>query len=150
MGAGDEADLTVDPAGTAVISGGLCATARDYARVGALVAADGVAAGRPVVPAAWVRSLGRGDPGVFASGSHGDQALRWTGYARKWWSGERLIAARGIHGQLVAVECETGVVVAILSSCPDELDPVEERGQLALVQAGVAACAGGTTKAGAD
>ena len=46
LGAEQDAELTVDPAGTAAIGGGFCATLRDYARLGALVA-DG---GRGIVP----------------------------------------------------------------------------------------------------
>ena len=62
MGAEQDAELTVDPAGTAAIGGGFCATLRDYARLGALV----VEGGRGVVPASWIARLGRGDADVFA------------------------------------------------------------------------------------
>src|SRR4051812_17773404 len=110
LGAGADADLAVDPAGTAVISGGFCATARDYARLGALVC-DG---GDGTVPAGWLAGLGAG------------------GYASQWWTWHGWIAAQGIHGQLIAVDRDSGVVVAILSSWPDAEDDAAERAQLEL------------------
>src|SRR5919112_911276 len=50
MGAEHAAALTVDPAGTAAIGGGFCATLRDYTRLGLLVLADGGG----IVPAGWI------------------------------------------------------------------------------------------------
>ena len=54
LGAERDAEVTVDPEGTATIGGGFCATLRDYTRLGLLVA-DG---GRGVVPADWIAALG--------------------------------------------------------------------------------------------
>jgi CubicO group peptidase (beta-lactamase class C family) len=135
MGAEREADLTVDPAGTAVASGGFNATLRDYVRAGALVLGDGTVDGRRVVAREWVRSLGDGDPEVFARDPR--RSADWPGgaYARQWWRLRGRTAARGIHGQLIAVDRDAGAVVVILSSWPDAEDPAEQAAQWSLVEA---------------
>jgi CubicO group peptidase (beta-lactamase class C family) len=104
QGAEHDALLAVDPAGTAVISGGFCATLRDYVRVG-LLARD--AALEVEVPIE--------DPRAIAYGTH-------------WWRLDaRTIAARGIHGQLITVGAD--VVTVVLSSWPAATDPRLEAAQ---------------------
>jgi CubicO group peptidase (beta-lactamase class C family) len=139
MGAEHEADLTVDAEGTAVACGGFCATLRDYARMGALVLADGVVDGRPVVPREWVRSLGEGDPAVFAHDPRRSAAWPGGAYARQWWRLGGRTVARGIHGQLIAVDRDADVVVAIVSSWPAAEEPAEQAAQWSLVEAVTAA-----------
>jgi CubicO group peptidase (beta-lactamase class C family) len=117
LGAERDADLAIDPAGTAVISGGFCATLRDYARLGRLVLAGGEHGGRQVVPRAWIAELGG------------------STYRNQWWRIDGRAVARGIHGQMVAVDARAGVVVAILSSWPEATDAAQEAGQHALVAA---------------
>jgi CubicO group peptidase (beta-lactamase class C family) len=121
LGAEQDAELTVDPAGTAAIGGGFCATLRDYARLGALVAEGG----RGIVPAGWIERLGRGDASAFARRTVTE--IGGDGYRNQWWSRDGRTLARGIHGQLIAVDSET--VVTILSSWPDALDPALEAAQ---------------------
>jgi hypothetical protein len=118
MGAGTDAELTVDLAGTATISGGFCATLRDYARLGALVAAGG----RGVVPGAWLDALGDGDPAAFARCVAPEDASGADGYRNQWWRRDGRVVARGIHGQLITVDRATDTVVTILSSWPDATD----------------------------
>lgn len=118
LGAERDAELTVDPAGTAAIGGGFCATLRDYARLGALVA-DG---GRGIVPASWIERLGRGDPNAFARSTTPESSVGVEGYRNQWWRRDGRTAARGIHGQLIAVDATTATVVTILSSWPDASD----------------------------
>jgi CubicO group peptidase (beta-lactamase class C family) len=122
MGAEHGAELTVDPAGTAAIGGGFCATLRDYARLGALVAEGG----RGVVPAAWIERLGRGDADAFARSTVPESGAGADGYRNQWWRRDGRTLARGIHGQLVAVDAATETVVTILSSWPDATDPALE------------------------
>jgi CubicO group peptidase (beta-lactamase class C family) len=55
MGAEQDAEITCDGLGTAIHDGGMCATARDLARLGGMLLAAGEAAGRRVVPAGWLR-----------------------------------------------------------------------------------------------
>lgn len=120
LGAEHDALLTIDRAGTGVISGGICACLRDYARLGRVVA-DG---GAGVVPSDWVDSLGRGSSDAWAAGT-ADPATRpgTTGYANQWWCFDGRPTARGIHGQMVTVDRDAGIVIAVLSSQPEALDP---------------------------
>src|SRR5215218_668432 len=76
LGAERDAELTVDPAGTAAIGGGFCATLRDYTRLGLLVLADGGG----IVPAGWIDRLGRGDDLAFARCTIPDTTSRASGY----------------------------------------------------------------------
>jgi CubicO group peptidase (beta-lactamase class C family) len=121
LGAEHDAELTVDPAGTAAIGGGFCATLRDYARLGLFVAES---------DAAWIDALGARelarptDPGIISGAS---------GYAGQWWRRDGRLMARGIHGQLIAVDRERELVVTILSSWPDATDPELEAAHRALV-----------------
>ena len=132
MGAEHDAELAVDPAGTAVISGGFCATLRDYARLGALTLGGGV--GR-MVPADWLAGLGEGDEDALRRCTDPALVDGVSGYGRQWWRRDGRIVARGIHGQLVAAEPETGMVVTILSSWPTATDTAADLGQRRIVQA---------------
>jgi CubicO group peptidase (beta-lactamase class C family) len=129
MGAEADAELTVDPAGTATIGGGFCATLRDYARLGALVA-DG---GRRIVPAAWIDALGAGDADAFARCTVPETTAGSEGYGRQWWRRDGRTMARGIHGQLIAVDRARQTVVVVLSSWPEATDPALDAAQRAVV-----------------
>ena len=96
VGAERDALLTVDGAGTAAIGGGFCATLRDYARLGRLVADDGGG----VVPAEWVAALGSGDAAAFARSTVPGAGSGAEGYRNQWWRRDGRPMARGIHGQL--------------------------------------------------
>jgi CubicO group peptidase (beta-lactamase class C family) len=116
LGPEHDADLTVDPAGTAAIGGGFCATLRDYSRLGALVLENG----RDIVPERWIAQLGDGDPAAFVLGPNGASGA--DGYRNQWWRRDGGPTARGIHGQLITVDRRARVVVTILSSWPDATD----------------------------
>ena len=112
IGAEADAELTVDPTGTPVISGGFVATLRDYVRVGAFV-------------------LERDLPGL---GELAIEDPRAVGYGAQWWRlGGGVLAARGIHGQLIAVDRATATVTVMLSSWPAATDQDAEAAQFALV-----------------
>ena len=112
IGAESDAELAVDPAGTPVISGGFCATLRDYVRLGAFV-------------------LERSFSGL---GSRPIDDPRAVGYGSQWWRlpGD-VLAARGIHGQLVAVDRGASTVTVMLSSWPAATDQDAEAAQFALI-----------------
>jgi len=112
-----DAQITVDPAGTAAIGGGFCATLRDYTRLGALVAENG----RGIVPQSWVARLGEGDPSAFADTTSKERSGA-DGYSNQWWRRDGRPTARGIHGQLITVDRSANVVITILSSWPDATD----------------------------
>lgn len=118
IGAEADAELAVDPRGTPVISGGFCATLRDYARLGLLVAEDPTLA----------RRLGSG------SLEHATVPVSAQGYANQWWRRDGAICARGIHGQLIAVDPDTSSVLTILSSWPTAVDAKLDAGQRVLVR----------------
>ncbi len=125
LGAGHEADLAVDAAGTAVASGGFCATLRDYARLGRLVLDGGRVAGRTVVPQDWIATLGAGDPAVFArSPEYGDR-IPGGAYRNQWWRIDGRTVASGIHGQLICVDPASRTVLVVLSSWPAALDDAD-------------------------
>jgi hypothetical protein len=126
LGAERAALLTVDGSGTAAISGGFCACLRDYARLGQLVAD----AGAGIVPDAWVDSLGDGSPEAWSAATVDPEARAGTtSYANQWWCLDGRPTARGIHGQLVTVQRPSGVVITVLSSQPQALDPRLTRAQ---------------------
>jgi CubicO group peptidase (beta-lactamase class C family) len=129
LGAEADAELAVDPAGTAVISGGFCATLRDYARIGQLVLQDGAG----IVPADWLPGLGVGPEAAFAGRVRSGADTGETGYGSKWWTVDGRVVARGIHGQLIAVDRDRGVVVAMLSSWPTATDATAEAAQRRVV-----------------
>jgi CubicO group peptidase (beta-lactamase class C family) len=131
LGAERDAVLAVDRAGTAAIGGGFCATLRDYARLGRLVAEGGGG----IVPAAWVAELGRGDGAAFARATY---VTDDDGYRSQWWRRDGRPTARGIHGQLVAADPASQTCVVVLSSWPDALDPARDARQRSLV-AGIVA-----------
>ena len=112
LGAEADAELAVDPAGTPVISGGFCATLRDYVRLGAFV-------------------LERSFSGL---GARPIEDPRAVGYGAQWWRlpGD-VLAARGIHGQLIAVDRGRRTVTVVLSSWPAATDPDAEAAQFALL-----------------
>ncbi len=97
-----------DGYGVAFALGGLNLTLRDYARMGEMFRQDGRFRGRQIVPAAWVAESttpsARTAPGQLQ-------------YGYQWWmpadarDGEFL--ARGIYGQYVYIDKQSGTVVAV-------------------------------------
>ena len=125
MGADHDAEITCDGVGTAIHDGGMCATARDLARFGMMLLGDGEAAGRRIVPAAWLRESWAVDPDVrdaFAR-SVSEPYLPGGWYRNKFWFVPRahgdVLLCLGINGQMLYVAPGTGTVAAKLSSWPD-------------------------------
>jgi CubicO group peptidase (beta-lactamase class C family) len=116
-----DADLTVDPGGTAVADGGYCIAARDFARLGQLALNRGMAADRRVVPAAWITEYQTPNHRPFHPASYGAD---WPGasYHNQWWQMDGRLFAVGVNGQLIAVDYDTETVVVILSSAPEPND----------------------------
>ncbi len=130
MGAELDADLTVDPAGSAVADGGFCVSLRDFARVGLLLAEGG----RDVVPQPWVEESLRGDPKAFESTSYGAD-LPGGSYQNQWWHFDGRTFALGIHGQMIAVDVKAQLVVVFVSSAPAPSDPAVRDAERRLVAA---------------
>jgi CubicO group peptidase (beta-lactamase class C family) len=117
LGAEQDADITVDPAGSPRAAGGLCITPRDMARLGQLVVEDGAG----VVPAAFVEDLrSGGDPALWAAGEWAEW-LPGGAYRSCWYQPRTdpgVAIAIGIHGQLIYADPARRVVVAKQSSWP--------------------------------
>jgi CubicO group peptidase (beta-lactamase class C family) len=130
MGAEFDAEITVDARGNPMADGGICATLRDLARFGQLYLQRGLAAGRPVVPAAWIDDTIRGAADgaqAFAGGDGSPGYPAGAHYRNCWWIREPdlpFFQASGINGQNVFVHVPSQTVVAKLSTWPAALSPV--------------------------
>jgi CubicO group peptidase (beta-lactamase class C family) len=128
LGAQTDAQITVDRAGAARCTGGLCATARDLARLGQLVADGGVRDGRQILPAAWLEDLWAGGDreawrkGQFAPAFPGREMSYRGGWYRIHGDPDFLFAM-GVHGQNLFIDRASGLVIAKLSSVANPFDP---------------------------
>ena len=64
-----------DPTGRELALSGLCATLRDYGRLGLILQHDGHWNGRQILPAAFTESLKNPDPATFDMPGHDDYPL---------------------------------------------------------------------------
>jgi CubicO group peptidase (beta-lactamase class C family) len=129
MGAEDRAYITVDRKGLARCAGGLCATARDLARLGQLITDDGQRAGRPIIPASVIDDIAdNGDAGAWRNGEWGksfasiSQNMR---YRSGWYLVDdepKTMFAMGIHGQNLFIDRANRIVVAKLSSWKQRIE----------------------------
>lgn len=129
MGAADAAFITVDRDGAPRCTGGLCATARDFARLGQLVLDGGARDGEEIVPAAWIADIARGgDRDAWHHGEWGQAFApisRTMSYRSGWYlihDAPQLMFAMGIHGQSLFVDRDSRMVIAKLSSQADRID----------------------------
>jgi 6-aminohexanoate-oligomer exohydrolase len=114
MGAQHRANITVDSEGLAVGNGGISCSTRDMALFGQLIINGGRApTGEQVIPLSWI-----------------EQTCNGTMYKNHWWvtsssmnhaepnSSHKDIHGRGIYGQYLWIDQETGTVIAKFSSNP--------------------------------
>jgi CubicO group peptidase (beta-lactamase class C family) len=127
MGAERSAYITVDRLGAPRCAGGFCATARDLARLGLLMAERGQYAGRQIVPSAWIDDIATA--GDMLAWEAGDFAEYLPGmpihYRSKWYvlrGNAPMIFGIGIFGQNLFVDAKNGVVIAKLSSQARPMD----------------------------
>ncbi|ESY02322.1 serine hydrolase [Mesorhizobium sp. LNJC405B00] len=113
LGADESACFTVDSAGYALADGGFNATLRDYARFGQLI----LDKGRGIVPADWIEAT--------RNGRHGpdfNPSLPEGSYRNQFWienPRSRALMCRGVFGQMIHIDWDTGMVVVKLSTYPD-------------------------------
>jgi len=119
-----DAEITCDGVGTAIHDGGMNATARDLARFGMMLLADGTVDGRRVVPEEWLRTSWDVDADVreaFARSASGP-SMPGGWYRNKFWFLPRphgdVLLCLGINGQMLYVSKATGMVAAKMSSWP--------------------------------
>ena len=130
LGTEHDAYIALDGAGSAQLEGGFCASLRDMARFGQMLCDGGLFNGKQVVPAWWIDDVrANGDKAAFAAAAESwDDGRSYAGcsYRSCFWVTEAadLIAfsATGWLGQRVYVAQETGVVIALFSSRPQQLE----------------------------
>lgn len=136
MGASRAAYVTVDRLGAPRAAGGMCATTRDLALVGQLVAQEGARGGKQIVPASWIADIASN--GDHEAWDNGDFASYFPGipihYRSKWYTerpsagapnGARngpMLFGVGVHGQNLFVDAKRDLVIAKFSSQALPLD----------------------------
>ena len=122
LGAEQDMDAAVDPAGAVFHDGGLAATLRDLGRFGQMLLDGGAVGGQQVLPASWIADSitgGSDTRAVFATSDNG--WLPGGGYRNQFWlprPDREVLLCLGIHGQLIWVEPARRLVVVKLSSWP--------------------------------
>jgi CubicO group peptidase (beta-lactamase class C family) len=129
MGAADGAYITVDREGAPRCTGGLCATVRDFARIGQLVLMKGQRGPDDVVPTAWIDDISQnGDRKAWSEGQWGESFASISTHMRYrngWYvidDAPQILFAMGIHGQNLFVDAANRIVIAKVSSQNDSID----------------------------
>jgi len=131
MGAEDRAYVTLDRKGLARCAGGLCATARDFARLGQLIVNDGRRGTRQIIPASVIGDIAdNGDADAWRNGEWGKSFASISTnmrYRSGWYLVDdqpKTMFAMGIHGQNLFIDRANRIVVAKLSSWKQRVDYV--------------------------
>ncbi|HUK76598.1 MAG TPA: serine hydrolase [Thermoleophilia bacterium] len=138
LGAGFDAEITVDRHGYALTDGGLSVTLRDLARFGQLYLQSGCWDGHQVVPAAWVNDTRYADRTCRETFADSDDARRLgfcdpeqtecytkAHYRNCWWVLDPqlgVLLASGIYGQTMYVNMFANAVIVLLASRPEPFD----------------------------
>ncbi|AGZ43874.1 serine hydrolase domain-containing protein [Actinoplanes friuliensis] len=116
---------------TALGAGSLNATPRDLARIGLLMANDGMVAGEQIVPRDWVRRSRGSDQPQLGVGSLGPSGYDHYGYSNQWWtlgdSAFQAFTGVGVHGQYLFVDPGADVVIVKCSAWPTQDDERRDR-----------------------
>ena len=141
IGAEEDAYFTTDDEGLARSTGGLCATARDFARIGQLMVDGGVREGRVIAPHAVIDDIEtQGDLEAWRTGEFAQAFASATMRYRSGWyvidDAPKTLFAMGIHGQNFFVDRVNNIVFAKFSSVNNPIDfrvtPLIHRGYHAL------------------
>ncbi|WP_127506507.1 serine hydrolase domain-containing protein [Actinoplanes solisilvae] len=123
---------------TAIGGGSLNATARDVARIGLLMANDGVVGGERIVPQEWVRRSRGNDRPQLAVGALGPSGYRHYGYANQWWTlgseSFNAFTGLGVHGQYLYVDPDAEVVIVKCSAWPTQDDEIRDAETIAALR----------------
>jgi CubicO group peptidase (beta-lactamase class C family) len=129
MGAEHRAYITLDQKGLARCAGGLCATARDLARLGQLIVDDGQRGTREIIPASVITDItDNGDTEAWRNGEWGKSFASISTnmrYRSGWYLVDdqpKTMFAMGIHGQNLFIDRANRIVVAKLSSWKQRVD----------------------------
>jgi CubicO group peptidase (beta-lactamase class C family) len=137
MGAEHPAEITLDRDDGARATGGMCATLRDFARIGQLMLDDGASGATQVLSPGWINDIAHhGDRTAWARGEFAAGFPGMTMHYRSGWyvidDAPQLLFAMGIHGQHLFVDRTHRLVIAKLSAQPQ---PVDMRASGLLLQA---------------
>jgi CubicO group peptidase (beta-lactamase class C family) len=128
LGADFDANIGVDSEGTGMFDGSISAAMCDLARFGVMIAQGGTSlSGEQVVPESWIADSFAGGPDsreAFAS-SLNDTRMPGGMYRNQFWfpwPDRQVLLCLGIHGQMIFVDRETGLVAVKLSSWPTPQD----------------------------
>jgi CubicO group peptidase (beta-lactamase class C family) len=121
MGAGHDAEVTIDRHGNAHADGGISATLRDVALFGESWRTGKAWNGQQLLPPRWIQQTIH--PGASPSDGVAESARENANsyYSRNWWiidAGRPLYAARGYCGQAVYVDPPAEAVIVLLSAWP--------------------------------
>jgi len=112
MGAESDASWTIDRSGQEAAFCCFGATLRDFGRLGMMLANDGVANGKQIVPQEWVREATQPTPGYPQFKPGVDHP--YFGYGYQFWvfpGSERRFALQGTRGQAIFVDPELKLVM---------------------------------------
>jgi hypothetical protein len=139
IGTEHDATVSLEPNGTPMLGIGLAATTADLARAGVALAE------RTIVPAAVVDAMRTGgDRAAFRAGGH-YAYLEGYSYRDQWWlpgGPTAPLSAWGIYGQLLWIDVEAQLVVAVHSAGADPSDRQRDLDHDALCRALTAHAAG--------
>lgn len=123
MKAEHEAFMTVDKEGDPRCTGGLNATARDFARIGQLIIDDGILDSKEVIPISLIEDiLENGDLDAWKNGQWGKAFAPISKnmcYRKGWYvinDLPQIIFAMGIYGQNLFIDRTNKIVIAKFSS----------------------------------
>jgi CubicO group peptidase (beta-lactamase class C family) len=123
MGAEHEAYITVDKNGAPRCTGGLCATARDFARIGQLIIDGGIRDSKEITPISLIADIANnGDPDAWKNGQWGKAFApisKNMSYRSGWYiinEQPQILFAMGIYGQNLFVDRANKIVIAKFSS----------------------------------
>lgn len=130
LGTEHDAYILLDGAGSAQLEGGFASSLRDMARFGLMLGQGGLFNGQQVVPTWWLDDVKHsGDKVAFAAAAESwDDPRSYDGcsYRSCFWvcESDDHIAFSGVGwlGQRVYVDQEAGLVIALFSSRPQELE----------------------------
>ncbi len=140
IGAERDAEVIVDDAGFPAAEGGICTTARDFARFGLLCLQQGEIDGRRVVPAEWFTRLRVREQDLidaFGATRAFDPATPDACYHDQWWVIDPtlgIFSAYGINGQQLLIHPPSHTVIAKFSTWPtaDSALALQDAGLFAL------------------
>ena len=139
MGAARSAYITVDRLGAPRAAGGLCATVRDLALVGQLIANAGTRGGNQVLPRVWLDDMvAGGDPQAWSAGDFAAY-IQGARYRSKWYIDD---SDGALLLQYLCVDAARQLVVAKVSSQELPLDAARITATLRAVSAVRRALAG--------